>query len=155
MLSYGFALARDVLATPYAGLRYTDSTRGAYSETTSEAVADPISYNAYVQRLTTATLGVRFNGALTDKLSYQIGLGGEYDLSSVANAYSGTSAISGLESFALANTANANRLRGNGSVAIGYAIAPNQKLTTSVSVRGEAYSDKSNTIVMAGYVVGF
>ena len=154
-LGYGFALARDVLATPYAGLRYTDSTRGAYSETTSEAVADPISYNAYVQRLTTATLGVRFNGALTDKLSYQIGLGGEYDLSSVANAYSGTSAISGLEAFALANTASANRLRGNGSVGLAYITAPNQKLSASVSVRGEAYTAKPSTNVLMGYQVGF
>ena len=37
----------------------------------------------------------------------------------------------------------------------GYALAPNQKLTTSISVRGEAYSDKADTNVMAGYEIGF
>ena len=154
-LGYGFALARDVLATPYAGLRYTAATRSAYSETTGEAVTDPISYASYGQRLTTATLGLRFNGTVTDKLSVQIGLGGEYDLSSVANAFSGTSSISGLESFAIANSARANRLRGNGALGLAYALAPNQKFTTSVSVRGEAYTTKPSTNVLIGYQVGF
>ena len=153
-LGYGIAMSKQSNLTPYIGLRYGSAEMAGYTEGSSEAVQYPITFNAFSQRLTTGTAGLRLNGMLNDKVSYQLGGGIEYDLKSDANEFSGSSTIPDLTSFSIPNTANANRLRGNGSVAIGYAIAPNQKLTASVSVRGEAYTDKADTNVMAGYEVG-
>ena len=154
-LGYGIAMSKQSNLTPYIGLRYGSAEMAGYTEGSSEAVQCPITFNAFSQRLTTGTAGLRLNGMLNDKVSYQLGGGIEYDLQSDANAFSGSSTIPDLTTFSLENTADANRLRGHASLALGYAIAPNQRLTTSVSVRGEAYTDKADTSVMAGYEVGF
>jgi hypothetical protein len=154
-LGYGLALSNQSNLTPYIGLRYGTAEMDGYAEGSSETVEYPITLNAFSQNLTTATAGLRLDGMLGDQLAYEIAGGLEYDLKSDANAFSGSSTIPDLTTFSLENTADSNRLRGSGSIALGYAIAPNQKLTTSVSVRGEAYSDKVDTNVMAGYQIQF
>jgi hypothetical protein len=154
-LGYGLALSNQSNLTPYIGLRYGTAEMDGYTEGSSEFVEDPLTLNAFSQNLTTATAGLRLIGMLSDQFTYQIAGGIEYDLKSDANAFSGSSTIPDLTTFAIDNTADANRTRGIGSFALGYAIAPNQKLTTSVSVRGEAYSDQTNTNVMVGYQVQF
>jgi hypothetical protein len=153
-LGYGFAMSKQSNLTPYIGLRYGTAAMAGYTEGSSDAVQYPITYNGFSQNLTTAIAGLRLSGMLNDKMSYQLSGGIEYDLQSDANAFSWSSTIADIAS-SVPNTANANRLRGNASLALGYAIAPNQKLTTSVSVRGEAYSDEADTNVMAGYEIGF
>jgi hypothetical protein len=154
-LGYGLALSNQSNLTPYIGLRYGTAEMDGYAEGSSETVEYPLTLNAFSQNLTTATAGLRLDGMLGDQLTYEIAGGLEYDLKSDANAFSGSSTIPDLTTFSLENTADSNRLRGSGSFALGYAITPNQKLTTSVSVRGEAYSDQTNTNVMAGYQIQF
>ena len=154
-LGYGLALSNQSNLTPYIGLRYGTAEMDGYTEGSSETVEYPLTLNAFSQNLTTATAGLRLDGMLGDQLTYEIAGGIEYDLKSDANAFSGSSTIPDLTTFSLENTADSNRLRGSGSFALGYAITPNQKLTTSVSVRGEAYSDKLDTSVMAGYQIQF
>jgi hypothetical protein len=154
-LGYGMALSNQSNLTPYIGLRYGTAEMDGYAEGSSDTVEYPLTLNAFSQNLTTATAGLRLDGMLGDQFTYEIAGGIEYDLKSDANAFSGSSTIPDLTTFSLENTADANRLRGSGSFALGYAITPNQKLTTSVSVRGEAYSDKVDTNVMAGYQIQF
>ena len=154
-LGYGITLSNQSNLTPYIGLRYGTAEMDGYTEGSSETVEYPLTLNAFSQNLTTATAGLRLDGMLGDQITYEIAGGLEYDLKSDANAFSGSSTIPDLTAFSLENTADANRLRGSGSFALGYAITPNQKLTTSVSVRGEAYSNKVDTNVMAGYQIQF
>lgn len=154
-LGYGLALSNQSNLTPYIGLRYGTAEMDGYAEGSSDTVEYTLTLNALSQNLTTATAGLRLDGMLGDQLTYEIAAGIEYDLKSDANEFSGSSTIPDLTTFSLENTADANRLRGSGSFALGYAITPNQKLTTSVSVRGEAYSDKVDTSVMAGYQIQF
>ena len=154
-LGYGLALSNQSNLTPYIGLRYGTAEMDGYAEGSSETVEYPLTLNAFSQNLTTATAGLRLDGMLGDQLTYEIAGGIEYDLKSDADAFSGSSTIPDLTTFSLENTADSNRLRGSGSFALGYAITPNQKLTTSVSVRGEAYSDKVDTNVMTGYQIQF
>lgn len=154
-LGWGMIVGNSHIATPYMGLRYSDVTRGSYTESTTTDVTSPLSYNGYFQRQTTATAGVRFAGQLTDTLSYQVGLGGEYDVGRSANHYSGTSAISGLETFSVNTNTTSNRLRGNASAGLAYAIDKNQKITVSTSVRNQAYSSQPSVTTMAGYQVSF
>jgi Autotransporter beta-domain len=154
-LGYGVAYAGNMIATPYVGLRYSDVTRGAYSEKATADVAEPVSYADYFQRQTTARAGIRFTGLLTDTIGYQLGAGAEFDVLRHANHYAGTSAISGLESFSINTNTTTNRLRSNASAGLSYAIDPNQKLTTNVSIRGQAYSSHPSINTMAGYQISF
>ena len=154
-MGWGVAIGNKLIATPYVGLRYTDVTRGSYSETATVDVTSPLSYSSFYQRQTTAAAGVRFAGLLTDKIGYQVGLGGEYDVGRNANHYSGTSAIAGLETFSVNTNTTTNRMRANASAGLSFAIDKNQKLTTSVSVRQQAYSSQPSVNAMAGYQIGF
>ena len=155
-LGWGFAVSPTMLATPYAGVRYSDATRNSYTEgTVAGIVAFPISYDAYYQRLTTATAGVRLTGMLSDKVGYQASLGGEYDLAHKPSTYSGASAISGLETFALANTGSSNRARVVASTGVYYQLDKTQRLTATVGVRGQAYSSQPSVTTLVGYQVAF
>ena len=145
-----------MLATPYAGIRYSDATRKGYTEGTVTGTVDfPITYDAYYQRLTTATAGVRLSGMFSDKVGYQASLGGEYDLAHKASTYSGTSTIPGLENFALANTGASNRSRVVASAGVHYQLDKTQRLTATVGVRGQAYSSQPSVTTLVGYQVAF
>jgi len=153
-LGWGFAVSPTMLATPYAGVRYSDATRKSYTEGTVAGTVDfPVSYAAYYQRLTTATAGIRLTGMLSDKLGYQASLGGEYDLAHSANAYSGT--IPGSGAFALANTGSSNRSRVVASAGLYYQMDKTQRLTATVGVRGQAYSSQPSVTTLVGYQVAF
>lgn len=155
-LAWGFAVSPTMLGTPYAGVRYSDATRKSYTEGAVAGTVDfPISYDAYYQRLTTATAGVRISGMFSDKVGYQASLGGEYDLAHKANNYSGTSTIPGLENFALANTGASNRSRVVGSAGLYYQLDKTQRLTATVGVRGQAYSSQPSVTTLVGYQVAF
>ena len=118
-------------------------------------MAFPITYDAYYQRLTTATAGVRLTGMFSDKVGYLASLGGEYDLAHKSNTYSGTSAILGLESFALANPGASNRARVVASAGLYYQMDKTQRLTATVGVRGQAYSSQPSVTTLVGYQVAF
>ncbi len=155
-LGWGFAVSPTMRATPYGGLRYSDVTRKAYAEgAIADTVDYPISYNAYYQRQTSVTTGVRFNGTLSDRVGYQASLGGEYDLAQKASAYSGKSAITDLESFALVNTGAANRTRVVASTGLFHQMDKLQRMTANVAIRGQAYSSQPSVTTLVGYQAGF
>ncbi len=155
-LAWGFAVSPSMLATPYAGIRYSDATRKGYTEgTVTGAVDFPITYDAYYQRLTTATAGVRLSGMFSDKVGYQASLGGEYDLAHRSSTYSGTSTIPDLETFALANTGSSNRARVVASTGLSYQMDKTQRLTATAGVRGQAYSSQPSVTTLVGYQVAF
>ena len=72
---------------------------------------------------------------LTEKVGYQIGAGIEHDLQQKTSTYSGTSTISGLETFAINVDGVKNRTRGVGSVGMFYQVEKNQRLMGNVSIR--------------------
>jgi hypothetical protein len=154
-LGFGYQVAPSVIVTPFAGLRYTDATRGSYTEDSSSSVSYPISYSDYAQRLTTATLGARVAGMFTEKLGYQIGAGVDHDLRQQTSTYSGTSTISGLTSFDLSVDGVNNRTRGFASAGLFYQLAKNERLTGNVSLRNQAYTSQNVATFMGGYQIAF
>jgi hypothetical protein len=155
-LGWGFALSSQMVATPFAGLRYTNATRGAYDESTVTGSVDyPMSYQAYSQRLTTGVVGVRVAGMITDNIGYQGSAGLEHDLRQQVSNYSGSSSVSGLETFALTISGANNRTRPVGSASLFYQLDKSQRLTGSVSVRNQAFTSQAMTSVMGGYQVAF
>ncbi|MFO1118323.1 MAG: hypothetical protein U1E28_21850 [Beijerinckiaceae bacterium] len=154
-VAWGLAIGNSTVIAPYAGLRYINTTRNAYSENFNLLVQYPVFYNPYFERVTTAFAGARLNGMLTPRIGYQAAAGAEYDLRQNANAYSGTSAIPGLETWAIGHGGGANRFRPVASVGLSYAVAPNQNLIANVGVRGQSFSSSVALTTLAGYRASF
>lgn len=154
-VSYGFRDTNGWVFAPYTGVRRVETSRGRYTETTSDTVEFPLSYDRFGQYLTSGIAGVRVRGPLAEGLTFVAGAGLEYDLSSRLNAYSGTSTISNLESFSVPSNEDDRRLRAVGSAGLRYNVAANQQLMLDAGVRETPYSDKPNITTMVRYAMGF
>jgi hypothetical protein len=155
-IGWGFAMPHNLIATPFLGMRYTEASRSAYSERTEAGTVDyPISYSDFHQQVTTANLGLRLRGALTEAIGWQLGGGAEYDLRRDANTYNGTSSIPDLTSFALASADKANRLRPFAMAGTHYQLGPNQRLTANLIYREQAYTAEPSITALAGIQVAF
>ena len=154
-IAYGFPLDGTWVAQPYAGLRRSDSQRRGYTETTSDSVDFPITYNRFGQVVTSATAGLRLRGAITPEFSLTLGAGMEYDLDSKMDRYSGRSTISGLETFSIPASQQQNEVRAVGSAGMRYMIASNQAIAFDASVRQMPYGNDPSITTMLRYSIGF
>ena len=154
-LGYGLRLAQQYVAMPFLGLRYTDVTRGSYSEWQSTFVASPLTYNALAQQLTTGTAGLRLNASITPTVHAFIMAGVEYDFGQTLDPLSGTSPIEGLESFSVVTSNYANRVRATGAAGLSIQPQPNQKLSAEVALFQQAYTSNVAVTGLVKYTVGF
>lgn len=152
---YGVRISPTFVAVPYLSIRYTDATRHGYSEAETNDVTKPVTYNDYSQKLTTALTGVRLHGKFGEDVTLFVGLGAEYDLDRQMDAFTGTSAISGLPTFSIATNSHPNRLRASASAGLRYRLAGNQSVSANVAVRQQAYSADPSVTFMVKYSVGF
>ena len=154
-IAYGFPLDGTWVAQPYAGLRRSDSQRQGYTETTSDTVAFPLTYNRFGQTVTSGTAGLRLRGAITPEFSLTFGAGMEYDLDSKVDRYSGTSTITQLETFSINASQQQNELRAVGSAGMRYMVASNQAVAFDASVRQLPYGNDPSITTMLRYSIGF
>jgi hypothetical protein len=154
-IAYGFPLDDTWVAQPYAGMRRSDSQRRGYTETTSDSVEYPITYNRFGQQVNSVTAGLRLRGSITPEFSLTFGAGMEHDLNSKMDRYAGTSTISGLESFSINASQQQNETRAVGSAGMRYMIASNQALAFDASVRQMPYGNDPSITTMLRYSIGF
>lgn len=154
-LGWGFRVHEGWVATPYAGIRHTNSELGGYAEQLTDLVKFPITYADNGQRLTTMTGGLRLDGRLTEHVSIALSAGIEQDISSKMDEYAGVSDIPGLTSFSFSTSARSNRTRAVGSAALSYHIDRNQRVSAGVYVRENAYAAQATKTVMMKYEVAF
>ena len=154
-IAYGVALDGTWVAQPYAGMRRSDSQRRGYTETASDSVEFPITYNRLGQQVTSATAGLRLRGAITPEFSLTFGAGMEHDLDSKVDRYAGTSTISGLETFSINASQQQNETRAVGSAGMRYMVASNQALAFDASVRQLPYGNDPSVTTMLRYSIGF
>ena len=154
-IAYGVPLDNTWVAQPYAGLRRSDSQRRGYTETTSDSVEYPITYNRFGQQVTSATAGLRLRGAITPEFSLTFGAGMEHDLNSKMDRYSGTSTIAGLETFSINASQQQNETRAVGSAGMRYMVASNQAVAFDASVRQMPYGNDPSITTMLRYSIGF
>lgn len=154
-LAYGITLDGSWVAQPYAGLRRSESSRGGYTETTSDAVAFPISYRSYGQAVTSATAGLRLRGTITPQFGVVLGAGLEHDLDSKTDPYAGTSEVGGLERFSMSMAQQHNETRAVGSASMRYMIASNRAVSVDAAVRQMPYGSDPSIITMLRYSMGF
>ncbi len=154
-IAYGVPLDETWIAQPYAGLRRSDSQRRGYTETTSDSVEFPVTYNRFGQQVTSATAGLRLRGAITPEFSLTFGAGMEHDLDSKMDRYAGTSAISGLETFSINASQQQNETRAVGSAGMRHMVASNQALGFDASMRQLPYGNDPSVTTMVRYSIGF
>jgi hypothetical protein len=154
-IAYGVPLDGTWVAQPYAGLRRSDSQRQGYTETASDSVDFPITYNRFGQQVTSATAGLRLRGAITPEFSLTFGAGMEHTLDSKIDRYSGTSTISGLETFSINASPQQNATRAVGSAGMRYMVAANQALGFDASIRQMPYGNDPSITTMLRYSIGF
>ncbi|MFM2150240.1 MAG: hypothetical protein RLZZ187_2546 [Pseudomonadota bacterium] len=154
-VAYGFPLDGTWVAQPYAGMRRSDSQRRGYTETTSDSVEYPITYNRFGQQVNSATAGLRLRGSITPEFSLTFGAGVEHDLNSKVDRYSGRSTIPDLETFSINASQQQNETRAVGSAGMRYMIASNQALAFDASVRQMPYGNDPSVTTMLRYSIGF
>jgi outer membrane autotransporter protein len=149
-VGYGFKLNDVLKLQPYAGVRFSEISRNAYTETSG---ADfPITFAKARKKSTTALLGLNFEMALTQKLSANLGAGFERDLSASLDGYAGN--ISYLGSFDLTpKTLREKRYFSN--VGLGYKITPNQEVAFSVNYTKQSLASSDAVVAYFNYSVGF
>ena len=121
----------------------------------SGTVDFPIAYNAFHQRLATVSAGLRISGMASAKIGYNLGAGLEHVVLRSVSAYAGASVISGLESFAIANSSAMNLTVPVGSAGLHYQIDRTQRLTGDVYLRSQAFSSQMAATLVAGYQAAF
>ena len=155
-LGYGLAWTDGLTATPFVGVRYAQAMRAAYEERARTGAVDyPIAYEAFSQRLGTATAGLRLNGWVGEHVGYHLGAGIDHHFYSDRSDYAGASEIYGLEAFALPGAVKARRMSPFATAALSYQINRMQALTANVTIRGQAYSSQPSVSLMTGYRAAF
>ena len=57
-IGWGFDVGQKTYFTPILGLRYANTQRDPFTETSSSAVTEPVTYARFGQRQLTGTMGV-------------------------------------------------------------------------------------------------
>ncbi|BEI34804.1 hypothetical protein PHIN6_03220 [Polynucleobacter sp. HIN6] len=152
-VKYSFPVAARWTVSPYAGMRYTQSTVGAYTETTSATVAYPLSYNAVQSNATTALAGLGVTYQPRVDLTFNLSGGLESDTNTSAGNYvASNSNIPNLTPISM--NLNPVKTRPTALVGASYAIEKNHVLGITGIYRQEPYKAVSSTTVLATYTIG-
>ena len=150
-LGWGAELDKQVLVTPYVGMRSAQSKRGAYSD--GAGAADSWSYAAYGERRTTGSLGLDFDVNRGQALSYRLGLGVDRDSIGTLDPFQATSSLLGELSYSNQPKARATRVFGTAGVR--YIIEPNRTLTLDLRANEMDFGNKLGYAVQVGYRMAF
>ena len=148
---YGFGIVKDVVVSPYAGIRYTQNNMGGYTEGASSSVTAPLTYSALNTNATTALAGVGASYQFIPQAVAFASAGVETDTNTSNGTYSATG-ITGLTPINF--NANLVKTRATAMVGAAYDLAKNQRLAITGIYRQEPYQAVSTTTVMATYTVG-
>lgn len=154
-LSYGFAVQEGWHLAPFAGLRRVESRRVAYTEADSADVTAPISYDAYRQRATTANVGIRAFGMLTENLGLTLSAGLDRDMNRRTDSYGGTSEIPSLETFQFQAGGQPNHIRPTAGMSLRYTIDEGQGVGFDTVLRRASYGSDYGTISTVRYILNF
>jgi hypothetical protein len=148
---YGFAVAPDVLVSPYLGMRYTQNNMGGYTEGASSTVTAPLTYAALNTNATTVLAGVGASYRFIPKATAFASAGVETD----TNTSNGTYSATGITGLTPVNF-NPNPVKTRPTATLGayYDIVKNQRIGITGIYRQESYQAISTTTVMATYTIG-
>jgi hypothetical protein len=147
--SYGFAVDKDWIISPYVGLKYISIKRNSYSEGGLYAMT----YNNLRQETTSAVAGVKFTGKIDQQTFTVFSAGVEHDLKHNVGQYSA------YDSNFTVTTAVFNskpqKTRPVISAGVFYDIDKTQRIGLNAIHRQEAFQTTTSTTALATYTVGF
>ncbi|MBU3577352.1 autotransporter outer membrane beta-barrel domain-containing protein [Polynucleobacter sp. UK-Kesae-W10] len=148
---YGFGVVKDVIVSPYAGIRYTQNNMGGYTEGASSSVTAPLTYSALNTNATTALAGVGASYQFIPQALVFASAGVETD----TNTSNGTYSATGIAGLAPVNfNANLVKTRATAMLGAAYDVVKNQRLAITGIYRQEPYQAMQTTTVMATYTIG-
>jgi len=136
--SYAMPVDETVTVTPYAGIRYTESNYGSYTET---GPVFPLTVNSTKKTSTDAVFGVSVAKQLTDKLTGSLSAGVVQNLSGQSANYTGTSEIGGLTTFNSSLPSNGST---NPTVGAGLTYSIDKTTKVGANVGWQTKGDNAN-----------
>lgn len=152
VLSYNLPVSSNWTASPYAGVLYTKTRMGGYTEAASSSVTSPLTYSDLTQESYTALAGVKMVGQITPKFGVSASVGVEQDFHNKGNTYS----VTGMYGLTDVNfNPTMQKTRASVSAGAWYAIDKNRRVSFSTTYKGEAFKSSNSLSAMLTYTVGF
>jgi len=148
---YGFGVMKDVIVSPYVGVRFTQNNMNGYTEASSSSVTTPLTYNALNTNTTTLLAGLGASYRVIPQATLFASAGIESD----TNTNNGTYQATGLSGLTAVNfNSNPVKNRATATLAAYYDIEGNQRFGITGIYRQEPYQAIQTTTVMATYTIG-
>jgi hypothetical protein len=148
---YGIELGNKTIVSPYAGLRYTTTKMGGYTEGASFSVLYPLAYSSLSMNATTALAGIGATYKLDEQWSFMGSGGVEVDTQTSVGSYTVTN-YAGLNPVTLNPTPN--NVRPTATLAAYYAVDKNARIGLTGMYRQDSFTGMSSTTGLITYTIG-
>lgn len=158
-LGWGILNKTGLNVTPFIGARNASITRDGYTENGSASVVYPLTYQGYTFRPTIVTLGMQFNGKMSDTASYFVRAGLEQGSGRGAGTYGVTSPtalpIIGMSSATVSVNDRSDAQGYFGSAGLSFRVANGVYLFGNFTVRREPFSVGTGRYGMLGVSLAY
>jgi hypothetical protein len=153
-LSYNIKTDDNLISSPYAGVRNSKIKQGGYTESTTTAVTDPLTYNALKDESNTLLIGIREKYKVDNNVSVFGSVGVEKDFNHSVDNYSASDVNnSGITAINFNN--DVKKTRGTGTVGANYNFTPTSMISASFNYTQLPYQTTDAKNVYINYSVGF
>ena len=153
-LSYNIKTDDNLISSPYAGVRNSKIKQGGYTESTTTAVTDPLTYNALKDESNTLLIGIREKYKVDNTVSVFGSVGVEKDFNHSVDNYSASDVNnSGITAINFNN--DVKKTRGTGIVGANYNFTPTSMISASFNYTQLPYQTTDAKNVYINYSVGF
>ena len=153
-LSYSIKTDDNLISSPYAGVRNSKIKQGGYTESTTTAVTDPLTYNALKNESNTLLVGIREKYKVDNNVSVFGSAGIEKDFNHSVDNYSASDVNnSGITAINFNN--DVKKTRGTGTVGSNYNFTPTSMISASFNYTQLPYQTTDAKNVYINYSVGF
>ena len=153
-LSYNIKTDDNLISSPYVGVRNSKIKQAGYTESTTTAVTDPLTYNALKDESNTLLIGIREKYKVDKNISVFGSVGVEKDFNHNVDNYSASDVNnSGITAINFNN--DVKKTRGTGTVGANYNFTPTSMVSASFNYTQLPYQTTDAKNVYINYSVGF
>jgi hypothetical protein len=153
-LSYNIKTDDNLISSPYVGVRNSKIKQAGYTESTTTAVTDPLTYNALKDESNTLLIGIREKYKVDKNISVFGSVGVEKDFNHNVDNYS-ASDVNNSGITAINFDSDVKKTRGTGTVGANYNFTPTSMVSASFNYTQLPYQTTDAKNVYINYSVGF
>jgi hypothetical protein len=153
-LSYNIKTDDNLISSPYVGVRNSKTKQAGYTESTTTAVTDPLTYNALKDESNTLLIGIREKYKVDKNISVFGSVGVEKDFNHNVDNYS-ASDVNNSGITAINFNSDVKKTRGTGTVGANYNFTPTSMVSASFNYTQLPYQTTDAKNVYINYSVGF